>query len=165
MLCLYIFPQGVDAPELRLSGDRHAEPGIVQIGADIQQIGPFAEEQKLMLGILPDLSENRFPPLRFPARQVAHARQQEILRARFVHHPQLSGEEFRLGKVVDHVIPLHIVSRVAVRAAHGAADHQVHVLDQILDAYAHGFSFSSRFRCIRCRYSSNCRISSSVKPL
>ena len=95
MLCLYIFPQGVDAPELRLSGDRHAEPGIVQVGADVQQIGAFAEEKKLMLGILPDLCENRFPPLQLPSRQVTHARQQKVLRAGFVHHPQLSGEEFR----------------------------------------------------------------------
>ena len=96
VLCLYIFPQRVNAPKLRFSGDRNAEPGIVQIRTDIQQIGAFAEKQELMPGIIPNLCEYLLAPLQFPARQVTHTCQQEVLWARLVHHPQLSGKEFRL---------------------------------------------------------------------
>ena len=48
----YIFPQRVDAPELCFSGNCDAKPGIVQVGAEIQQVGTLAEEEELVLGVL-----------------------------------------------------------------------------------------------------------------
>ena len=48
-------------------------------------------------------------------------------------------------KIIGNVKPSRIVPCIAVRAADGTADHQIHVLNQILDASAHAFSFSSRF--------------------
>ena len=92
----YIFPQRVDAPELCFSGNCDAKPGIVQVGAEIQQVGTLAEEEELVLGVLADLRKDRLTPFRFPARQVAHARQQEVLRAGLVHQSQLARKELRL---------------------------------------------------------------------
>jgi hypothetical protein len=69
--------------------------------------------------------------------KVAHTGEQEILGAFSLHQPQLIWEKLRLFKVIDHVEPAAIISGVAVAAADGAADHQIHVLDTVLDADSH----------------------------
>ena len=69
--------------------------------------------------------------------KIAHAGEQEILRTLLLHQPQLTWEELRLFKVVDHVEPADIVSGVAVAAANGTADHQIHILNTVLDADGH----------------------------
>ena len=65
--------------------------------------------------------------------KVTHTGEQEILGAFSLHQPQLIWEKLRLFKVIDHVEPAAIISGVAV----AAADHQIHVLDTVLDADSH----------------------------
>ena len=164
MLCSHVFTQCIDTPKLCLSGHRHAKPGIVQVCPDIQQIGPLGQKQELMLRILRDLPENLLLPFRFPSCQVAHSGKQIIVRTRLLHHAQFAREKLGIGKIIDHVIPLHVIPGIAVRTSYGTADDQVHILDKVFNANAHDFSLSSRFLWIRRRSSSNRAISSSVKP-
>ena len=69
--------------------------------------------------------------------KVTHTGEQEILGAFSLHQPQLIWKKLWLFKVVDHVKPADIISGVAVAATDRTADHQIHVLDTVLDADSH----------------------------
>ena len=85
-----ILLQRVDSPQIGLPCDRHAEPGVVQFTVDIQQIGPLGQKQELMLRVGLHFGEHFLQPFRLPDTEVAHAREQKILRAGLFHQPQLS---------------------------------------------------------------------------
>ena len=121
-----IFLQRFDPPELGLPSDSHPEPGVIQICGKVQQVRPLGQEQKLMLRVGGDPGKYFLPPFRFPACQIAHTRQQVIVRARLIHQPQLFRIKLRVGKIVDHMPALYIVPGVAVRTAHRAADDKIH---------------------------------------
>ena len=78
-----------------------------------------------------------FPPLWLPVGKIAHAGEQKIVWALFLHQPQLIWKKLRLFKVVDHVKPTNIVSGVAVAATNSTADHQIHVLNTVFDTNSH----------------------------
>ena len=69
--------------------------------------------------------------------KITHAGEQEILRTQLLHQPQLIGKKLRLFKVVDHVKPADIVSGIAVAAPDVTADHEIHILNTILNADSH----------------------------
>src|SRR5699024_9179390 len=98
---------------------------------------PLGQEQILVLWIFSHFGKYLISPLCLPVGKIAHAGEQEILRTLLLHQPQLTWEELRLFKVVDHVEPADIVSGVAVAAANGTADHQIHILNTVLDADGH----------------------------
>ena len=90
-----------------------------------------------MLWVFGHFRKYLIPPFRVPVGKIAHAGEQEILRTHLLHQPQLIGEKLRLFKIIDHVEPADIVSGVAVAAADRTSNHQIHVLNTILDANRH----------------------------
>ncbi len=89
-----------------------------------------------MLRVFLNLCEYLIPPLRLPARQIAHTGQQEILRALLFHQSQLLRKKLRLAEVIDHMVTLYIISGITVGTAYGTADDQIHVLNIVLNAYS-----------------------------
>ena len=90
-----------------------------------------------MLWVFSHLVKYLFPPLCLPVGKIAHAGEQKILWALFLHQPQFIWKKLRLFKVVDHVKPTNIVSGVAVAAADRTADHQIHVLNTVFNTNSH----------------------------
>ena len=91
-----ILSQRVDPPQIGPSCDRHAEPRVIQLTVDVQQIGPLGQKQELMLRVGPHFGEHFLQPFRLPDTEVAHAREQKNLRAWLFHQPQLSRIKLRL---------------------------------------------------------------------
>ena len=73
--------------------------------------------------------EYLIPPLRLPSRQIAHASQQEILRALSLSISRsLFGNNSGLLKVINHMVTLYIISGITVGTAYGTADDQMSCL-------------------------------------
>ena len=95
------------------------------------------QEQILVLWVFGHLGKYLFPPPRLPMGKITHAGEQEILRTHLLHQPQLIGEKLRLFKIINHVEPADIVSGIAVAAPDVTADHEIHILNTILNADSH----------------------------
>ena len=90
-----------------------------------------------MLRVFGHLGKYLFPPPQLPMGKIAHTGEQKILRTFLLHQPQLARKELRLFKVLNHVEPADIVSGVAVAAPDVTADHEIHILNTILNADSH----------------------------
>lgn len=132
-----MLPQSPDTFFLFAGGNSYTKPSILQGSGKHNILRSLGQKQILVLRIFSHLGKYLFPPLCLPVGKIAHAGEQKILWALFLHQPQLIWKKLRLFKVVDHVKPADIVSGVAVVAADRTADHQIHVLNTVFDTNSH----------------------------
>ena len=110
---------------------------ILQSSGKHNILRSLSQKQILVLRIFSHLVKYLFPPLCLPVGKIAHAGEQKILWALFLHQPQLIWKKLWLFKVVDHVKPADIISGVAVAAVDRTADHQIHVLNTVFNTNSH----------------------------
>jgi len=132
-----MLPQSPDTVFLFTGGNSYTKPSILQGSGKHNILWSLGQKKILVLRIFSHLVKYLFPPLCIPVGKIAHAGEQKILWALFLHQPQLIWKKLRLFKVVDHVKPTNIVSGVAVAATNSTADHQIHVLNTVFDTNSH----------------------------
>lgn len=93
-----------------------------------------------MLGVVGDALEDFGVPLGMPVGEVAHAGEQEVVRARVVEASQFMAHVFGTGEVGGHAKPAAVVASIAIAAPDGTPDDDIHILDKRFDTLAHGSS-------------------------
>ena len=132
-----MLPQSPDTVFLFTGGNSYTKPSILQGSGKHNILWSLGQKKILVLRIFSHLVKYLFPPLCIPVGKIAHAGEQKILWALFLHQPQLIGKKLRLSKVINHVKPADIVSGIAVAATNSTADHQIHVLNTVFNTNSH----------------------------
>ena len=132
-----MLPQSPDTVFLFAGGNSYTKPSILQGSGKHNILRSLGQKQILMLWVFSHFRKYLIPPFRIPVGKIAHAGEQKILWALFLHQPQLIWKKLRLFKVIDHVKPADIISGVAVAATDRTADHQIHVLNTVFNTNSH----------------------------